>query len=141
MRHVYVSQLFPFWLIRPAQSLTVPVNIRVTDANDNSPVFRSATYHVSISEAGSLVISFTYPAAFFHFIRTGLCHAISGSCSLAIFIMETGDRGGVRRFGGRSSARRRPAGPVLDRALLDPAGTLLSISYMHCAFVLIAQLG
>lgn len=34
-----------------AQSLTIPVNIRVTDANDNSPVFRNATYSVSISEA------------------------------------------------------------------------------------------
>lgn len=35
----------------PIQSLTIPVNIRVTDANDNSPVFRNATYSVSISEA------------------------------------------------------------------------------------------
>lgn len=38
----------------------MPVNIRVTDANDNSPVFRSATYHVNISEAG-----FSLPRSFF----------------------------------------------------------------------------
>ncbi|XP_057376036.1 cadherin EGF LAG seven-pass G-type receptor 1-like [Daphnia carinata] len=40
-------------------SLTVPVNIRVTDANDNSPIFRNATYSVNISEStmvGSVVL-------------------------------------------------------------------------------------
>ena len=32
------------------QSLTIPVNIRVTDANDNAPVFHNGPYHVSVSE-------------------------------------------------------------------------------------------
>jgi len=32
------------------KTLTVPVNVRVTDANDNSPVFRNASYSVNVSE-------------------------------------------------------------------------------------------
>ncbi|XP_046649678.1 protocadherin-like wing polarity protein stan [Daphnia pulicaria] len=40
-------------------SLTIPVNIRVTDANDNSPIFRNSTYFINISEStmvGSVVL-------------------------------------------------------------------------------------
>ena len=51
--HVFFLTIPP-----PTQSLTIPVNIRVTDANDNSPIFRNATYSVNISEVNFLVLHF-----------------------------------------------------------------------------------
>ena len=39
------------------KSLTIPVNIRVTDANDNSPIFRNSTYFINISEVIQLEFS------------------------------------------------------------------------------------
>lgn len=35
--------------------MTVPVNIRVTDANDNPPVFREPAYFINISEVISKI--------------------------------------------------------------------------------------
>ena len=35
------------------QSITIPVNIRVTDDNDNAPIFVNSPYYVNVSEVGS----------------------------------------------------------------------------------------
>jgi hypothetical protein len=43
MRSVYV----------PIQGFVIPVNIRVTDANDNAPHFVNAPYVLNISEVGN----------------------------------------------------------------------------------------
>ena len=45
--------------VKRKKSLTIPVNIRVTDANDNSPIFRNSTYFINISEVFLLLFLFS----------------------------------------------------------------------------------
>lgn len=87
------------------QSLTIPVNIRVTDANDNSPVFRNATYSVNISEV-------------YHFETTIRRANIQNSNSFEV------DHGRVSRFTRYSSAGCGSTGTLFNRRVFGSSGTL-----------------
>lgn len=52
----YIQSIIPIYFILHLQGFVIPVNIRVTDANDNAPQFINAPYVLNISEVRRNII-------------------------------------------------------------------------------------